>query len=349
MIDRPESDLADVPSVPELIRARAAGEHDDYTLALTVEGGGMRGVVSGAMLIALRDLGLAHVFDRFYGTSSGSMNLAYFAAGGGWDALSVYYDHLVSGFLRRRQVPGWPRLDMSFVFGEVMRNRIPLDGARVGAAPFDVRIVLSDVEDARPVIVPIRSVADRLGDYLMAGAWLPILAGPPHVLEGRRYLDGGLLWPDPLYAALDEKCTHVLMLNTAPEGARNSTSRFTARVLHRVLNRWRAGLGDAYIAGREPWAADKAVIGNARNVALRGTQVFRLCPAPGSHRVERLTIIRGDLLDGARAGYTTMMNQFGPHVTQAYFAIVPQRLCQHRPRGVFAVPRGGIGRNRLPA
>ena len=113
MIKGAGSDLPRVPSVPELIRARAAGTNDDYTLGLTVEGGGMRGVVSGAMLIALRDLGLAHVFDRFYGTSSGSMNLAYFAAGHGWDALPVYYDYLVSGFVRRRQLPHRPRLDVS--------------------------------------------------------------------------------------------------------------------------------------------------------------------------------------------------------------------------------------------
>jgi predicted patatin/cPLA2 family phospholipase len=316
------SDLPRVPSVPELIRARAAGKNDDYTLGLTVEGGGMRGVVSGAMLIALRDLGLAHVFDRFYGTSSGSMNLAYFAADHGWDALSVYYDYLVSGFLRRWQLPHRPRLDMGYVFDEVMRNCIPLDSEKVASAPFDIRIVLSDVDDMRPVIVPLRSVPDRLPEYLMAGAWLPVLAGPPRVLDGRRYLDGGLLWPDPLYAALDEKCTHVLMLNTAPEGARDSTSPFMAKVLHRVLNRWRTGLGDAYISGRGPWAADKKELGNAENIELRGTQVFRLCPPTGSHRVERLTVIRGELLDGARAGYTAIMNEFGQRVTRAYFAVV---------------------------
>ena len=98
---------------------------------------------------------------------------------------------------------------------------------------------------------------------------------------------------------------------------------FTARVLHRVLNQWRTGLGDAYLAGRGPWAADKALIGFSRNVTVRGTQVLRLCPPPGSHRVERLSTVRGDLLDGARAGYLTIMNQFGPRTPWAYFAVVP--------------------------
>jgi hypothetical protein len=112
------------------------------------------------------------------------------------------------------------------------------------------------------------------------------------------------------------------MLNPAADGARYRTSPVAARVLHRVLNQWRAGLGDAYLAGRGPWAADKAFIGRSRNVSLRGAQVYRLCPAPGSHRVERLTTSRGDLLDGARAGYVTIMNQFRPQPPQAYFALV---------------------------
>ena len=312
----------DVPTVSELIRSRVAGHRDDFTLALTVEGGGMRGVVSGAMLIALRDLGLTSIFDRFYGTSSGSMNLAYFAAGGGWDALSVYYDHLVSGFFHPHRLPHQPQIDMHFVFDEVMRNRIPLNRDKVASSPYDIRIVLSDVEEARPVIVPIRSVAERVEDYLKAGAWLPILAGPPHLLDGRRYLDGGLLWPDPLYAALDENCTHVLMLNTAPEGARNNTSPVTARILSHVLNRWQSGLGSAYLAGRGPWAVDKAKLGNGKDVELRGAQVLRLCPPLGSHLVERMTTARESLLDGARAGYATITGGFGRRPTRAYFAVV---------------------------
>jgi predicted patatin/cPLA2 family phospholipase len=312
----------DIPSVSELIRSRAAGRRDEYTLALTVEGGGMRGVVSGAMLIALRDLGLASVFDRFYGTSSGSMNLAYFAADGGWDALSIYYDHLISGFLQPRRLPHQPQIDMHFVFDEVMRNRVPLDRSKVASAPYDIRMVLSDVERARPVIVPLRSVAERVEEYLKAGAWLPILAGPPQLLDGRPFLDGGLLWPDPLYAALDEKCTHVLMLNTAPEKARDNITPATARILSHVLNRWRSGLGDAYLAGRVPWSVDKARLGNGKNVELRGTQVLRLCPPAGSHLVERLTTVRGLLLDGARAGYATIADEFGPRPGRAYFAVV---------------------------
>jgi predicted patatin/cPLA2 family phospholipase len=64
-------------------------------IGLAVEGGGMRGVVSGAMLCALEDLGLPAVaFDGVYGCSSGATNGAYFIAGDSWYPLSIYYDDL---------------------------------------------------------------------------------------------------------------------------------------------------------------------------------------------------------------------------------------------------------------
>jgi hypothetical protein len=112
------------------------------------------------------------------------------------------------------------------------------------------------------------------------------------------------------------------MLNTAPEGARNNTSPATARMLSHVLNRWRSGLGKAYLAGRGPWAVDKAELGSGKNVKLRGAQVLRLCPPTGSHRVERLTIARELLLDGARAGYASIIGEFGRRPVRAYFAVV---------------------------
>lgn len=135
----------------------------------------------------------------------------------------------MDGLLFPRRLPHQPKIDMDFIFDEVMAKRLPLDRQRIAESPYDVRIVLSDVEACRPVVVQLRSVADRADEYLKAGAWLPILAGPPYLLNGRTYLDGGVLRPDPLYAALAEGCTHVLMLNTVPEGQRTTSRRCQPR------------------------------------------------------------------------------------------------------------------------
>jgi predicted patatin/cPLA2 family phospholipase len=314
-------DGAATPGVLELIRTRLAGEPDDYVLSLAIEGGGMRGVVSGAMLIALSDLGVTGVFDRMYGTSSGSINLAYFASGGRWNALSVYYDHLPLGFVNPAYHLHRPRLNMSYVFDGVMRNEVPLDTQALADSDIDARLVLSNVETLEPEIVRARDVAHDIHRYLMAGSWLPILAGSPYVLDGRRYLDGGLLWPDPLYPALAEGSTHVLMVNTAPEDTPTDMSWATTFILRQTLNRWAKGLGDAAMSARSVWETDKRLIRTDETVDIRGTSVLRLRPAAAAHRVRRLTLDRAELLDGARVGYQTVCRAFGKPLDPAYFAI----------------------------
>jgi len=305
----------------ELIRSRLEGESDDYVLSLTLEGGGMRGVVSGAMLIALRDLGITRVFDAMYGTSSGSINLAYFAAGSGWDALSVYYDHLPRGFVNPAYLLHRPRLNMAYVFEGVMRTEVPLDTRALAESDVDVRLALSNVDTLKPETVRVQEVAEDIHRYLMAGSWLPILAGRPYMLNGRRYLDGGLLWPDPLYPALADGSTHVLMINTAPEGTSTEANWATAFVLHRTLNRWAPGLGNATLDARALWEADKGRLRTNETVDVRGTAVLRLRPPAGTHKVRRLTLDRADLLDGARVGYQTVFQAFGRPLDGAYFSV----------------------------
>ena len=314
-----------MPGVWELIRNRMVGTPDDYVLSLALEGGGMRGVVSGAMLIALRDLGIAAVFDRMYGTSSGSINLAYFAAGGDWDALSIYYDHLPYGFVNPVHHLHRPRLNMTYLFDTVMRSRVPLDVNALKHSEVDVRLGLSNVDTARPELIHARQVASDIHQYLMAGAWLPILAGSPYVLNGQRYLDGGLLWPDPLYPALSEGSTHVLMVNTAADEISTENTWATRLLLRRALDHWTPGLGSAALAARGLLAADKALLRTNETVDIRGTSVLRIRPAAGSHRVRRLTLDRADLLDGARAGYEAVFRAFGRPLERTYFAMVDPR------------------------
>lgn len=50
---------------------------DKATLALAIEGGGMRGCVSAGMAAAIASLGLTDTFDRIYGSSAGSVVGAY--------------------------------------------------------------------------------------------------------------------------------------------------------------------------------------------------------------------------------------------------------------------------------
>jgi predicted acylesterase/phospholipase RssA len=292
---------------------------DDNVVALAVEGGGMRGVVSGGMLLALRDLGLLACFDRLYGTSAGGLNLAYLAAGGGWDALAVYHDHLIRGFVRRFPRPGRPILDMGRV-ERILRTEVPLDVGAVRRSPLDVRLVLTDVSDRRPVVAPVPSTGAMLVEHLLAGAWLPVLAGAPFRFGGRAYLDGGLLWPDAVYAAAAEGATHVLMLSTSTGNGPPALGGMAARVLPTALDTWAPGLGAAFRAGNARWATDNAALPSGRSVRWRGMVVHRVRPA--AHGVGRLTLDRTVLLDGATTGYATVMAALGgPPGGAAYSAV----------------------------
>ncbi len=53
---------------------------DNATLALALEGGGMRGAVSAGMAAAIASLGLCDAFDSIYGSSAGSVVGAYFVS-----------------------------------------------------------------------------------------------------------------------------------------------------------------------------------------------------------------------------------------------------------------------------
>lgn len=149
--------------------------------------------------------------------------------------------------------------------------------------------MLSDVAARRPVVVPLRATGDLLVEHLLAGAWLPVVAGPPYPLAGRTYLDGGLLWPDPVYAAAPEGATHVVMLSSSPVGGPMALTGSTVRFLPRVLDRWSPGLGAAFLTGNLRWAGDNARLLPGRTVHWDGVAVHRVRPTAGRHRVGRTT------------------------------------------------------------
>jgi len=58
-------------------KSQPGARDDPYTLALCMEGGGMRGAVSAGMAAAIASLGLTDAFDKVYGSSAGSVIGAY--------------------------------------------------------------------------------------------------------------------------------------------------------------------------------------------------------------------------------------------------------------------------------
>lgn len=319
---RSRGPAAATPNGSALAADTAALAADGFKLGLAVEGGGMRGIVTGGMLLALRDLGLLPAFDAFYGTSSGSMNIAYTVGGAKWDGLAVYYDHLTSGFVRRHQ--RWklnqPLLDMDYAFDEVMTKTVPIGWDAVRAWQTPAYAVLTDVDHVRSELMDMRSLGGDTMTYLKAGAWMPWLAGKPPVINGTRYIDGGLLCPDPVYAALGDGCTHVLLLNSSPRGQWPAVPR-SRPVLRAVLNRWQPGLGDQYLDVRAQWDRDRGAAVFTVDSAIAGAAVRRIAAPADQHHVSQLTHRRDTLFDGARAGYQTITDLFGDGTKRPFFSL----------------------------
>ncbi|CAM9219890.1 unnamed protein product, partial [Discosporangium mesarthrocarpum] len=88
-------------------RSIPSGRTDGMRIALSIEGGGMRGCVGAGMVSCLHYLGLADSFDAVYGASAGSLVGAYFVSRQS-NGTAVYHDVLPcagSKFVDKSQLP----------------------------------------------------------------------------------------------------------------------------------------------------------------------------------------------------------------------------------------------------
>src|SRR5207249_10428331 len=118
---------------------------DDRKVALIVEGGAMRGVISCAALMGLEELGMTEAFDEVYGASAGAVNAAYFLARQAAYATTVYYQKINNTrFIRRF----WHRriVDIDDLFDCIIKSERPLRIDRVLASRSQLYITIADAE-----------------------------------------------------------------------------------------------------------------------------------------------------------------------------------------------------------
>src|SRR5947209_6098763 len=94
---------------------------DKAKVALVIEGGGMRGIVSSGMVAAIEELGYLDTVDEIFGTSAGALNAAFLLAGQAQWGCTLYYDYLIKErFLDlNRLLLGKPAVDMEWLAKDV--------------------------------------------------------------------------------------------------------------------------------------------------------------------------------------------------------------------------------------
>jgi predicted patatin/cPLA2 family phospholipase len=229
-------------------RSRPGKRDDPHRVALVLEGGGMRGVVSAGMTAALERLGMAPAFDLVVGSSAGAINGAALLAGAAGEATAAYCGPLASrSFVNPlRVLRGKPVIDVNDVFKFVARVDVA-GHERVTSAAADLHCIAVDIESARPVDLHGMRTERELWDALLASSRMPWAGGPPVEIGGRRYLDGGMASPVPVAEAISAGATHVLVLQTRPYGIpRKSASRIGDRLIERHLRQLNPALVTVY-------------------------------------------------------------------------------------------------------
>lgn len=299
----------------DLLAARAsrgstAPHGDGASIALAVEGGAMRGVISAGMVWALEDLGLGRAFDAVYGSSAGAINAAYFLAGQAGVGTRIYCEDINGrDFIALgRPLLGRPILDLAFLLDDVAVKRKPLDTARVLDSASPLTVLATDVDDERAeALGGFRSARD-LFDALRASATMPIVAGTPFAYRGRRYLDASLSEPIPVPSAERAGHTHILALLTRGGAMRPRPSAFDRYFVGPQLKRLSPSLASRYLKRAEPYQllvdaidAGTGPVGQAQVIGVR---------AHGLH-VGRLERRREVLEAGAKLGYEAVTTLFG--------------------------------------
>jgi predicted patatin/cPLA2 family phospholipase len=283
----------------------------DARIALVVEGGGMRGAVSGGMALALDELGLATSLDAAYGSSAGTLNAMWLISGHVREGIPTWTDpRLVHELIsRRRLLRGGPVVDITTLVERRYEQLAPGLFRDVLAASTALHPIATDVESAEPVDLHDQITDERtLRLALRATACLPLLAGPPVELGGRRYIDAGLSAAIPFRAALDDYATHVLVLRSRRHGERVEPSvGLGSRLTGRALRRLSPPLERAFLTRAEREHADEDVLDRHRDDPTRTPSILSIHPAPDSPvpgRLERdIDLVRAALEAGRQAAH----------------------------------------------
>jgi predicted patatin/cPLA2 family phospholipase len=301
--------------VIELLRARRARgsrvpHGDGASIALVVEGGAMRGVISAGMVWALEDLGLVDAFDAIYGSSAGAINAAYFLGGRAGIGTTIYYEDINSlKFIDpTRPLRGRPILDLGFLFDDVAAKHKPLPVAGVLASATPLTVVATDIDAAETSALRGFGNALDLVSALRASATMPIVAGGPRAIGGRRYFDASICEPLAVATAERDGHTHVLALLTRRGRMNPRASLLDRYYVAPRLRRLSPSLAQLYLTRSTSYNALLNSI-DAGTGPLGRAQVRAVRPL--TSRVHRLECRRGVLERGARDGYEAVINAFG--------------------------------------
>ncbi|CAN5545266.1 patatin family protein [soil metagenome] len=304
--------------VLELIRRRASGQEgvdDDARLALAIEGGGMRGAITGGMALRIDTFGLTRVFDEVYGASAGTLNAAWLLSGAAQTGISTWSDpDLRNASVRRGNIfRGRPIVDSQFLTDVVYETLAPMPFDRIlsnraGFHPLATDAATGESTDLAPMIKDRGS----LKQSLRATMALPILSGRPVRLGGKRFFDAGLSESVPYRTAAAQGATHILVLRSRRvDEQESSNSGRSAQLIARYLARHGEGTAAAFLGRAKRLLSDDEELERLEGEPGGGPAILSIRPPEGTASISRLERDSGVVADGIAAGEAAVAAMFG--------------------------------------
>ncbi len=299
------SQAAETHPVIEAIRDPRPGDR----VALVIEGGGMRGAVSGGMGLALHELGLGDRFDAVYGSSAGALNGLWLLSGRAEDGVPTWTDARLGKVVmdKRRIIGPRPIVDMQTVIEDHYERISPgLFQAALDAST-EFHPVATDIDTGRAVdLHPAIRDRDSLVLALRSTSTLPLIGGPPVEFDGRRYLDAGLSAAIPFRAAIEGGATHLLVLRSRKAGdVATDPSGLGGRLTTRMLGRISPAVREGYMTRGIREGEDEAFLARHDSTTGLTPSILQVRPAPDSpvpSRLEpNLEVVRAGLESGRLA------------------------------------------------
>lgn len=213
--------------------------------ALVIEGGGMKAAYANGVLSAFEEAG-HDSWDAVYGTSAGGAMAAWYSAGQAryaektWDYAA---DPRILSFGRWARFQG-PLLDHEALLDIIYVKEHPIDQAAIRRAKHPVIVTAADVHSGEVVYHDLRR--GDIISWLKATGRLPFASGPPVAIEGREFLDGGILDPIPIRRAVADGHTDITLVLNKPDGRRHKDNWVVANVAARRYPKLRHGIVNHY-------------------------------------------------------------------------------------------------------
>jgi predicted patatin/cPLA2 family phospholipase len=264
---------------------------DQAHLALVLEGGGMRGVVSVAMAATLDEEGYYDAFDSVHGSSAGACGGAYFATRQAGLGTTVYYEDINnSHFINlMRWARGRPIMDTDFLINEVMRKRKPLDVKTIVDSPGLMHVVVTDIDAHRSLSISAFSDQDDFFSILKGSICLPLIAGYQVKARGTAYFDGGVSQHFAVDSAVAAGATHIILLMTRPEDQLVGPAGRSSLSLDGLALRFAYGVKMQSMFGKRNKSINETVASVKSGYLRQGVRISGIARKAAATVVERLT------------------------------------------------------------